>query len=400
MGRSRRGRGHGRGPGGRSDNLGETGNAPPGFERIRESGNGNCLFNAIARQALGDDRLAHRVRAEVCNFMETNLVPSALETGHSVLIEEHMRMIHAQREELLQFGSRDDSRVLQYTQKMRKNGEWGTGLEALCAAYCFQRPVHVWSPTGYSELRPPPNLSATGNTCEPIRLLHNGRNHWDSARPVAVHRNVVNRDVASSSDQPKAEDDPVVLLTLDEDERSARRRAALAAAEARERCCANRGIGNPSRSRSAQTQLPQKASGTDQHEQEHGKQTNTDEANAMPTASNASSGGRWARRRESRFSGGAIDANNPTTSQLQTQPCQDADGTATADANNVRLSNVSELEECVAALRRVGLSSAEAAEALERNDRNIELVKALYCIDWDAGGRTIQSPFATSLVIG
>jgi len=81
--------------------------------------------------------------------------------------------------------------------------------------------------------------------------------------------------------------------------------------------------------------------------------------------------------------------------QVQRHTCKGTDGSATNE-DNYDLSNVSELEKCVAALIRVGLSSVEAAEALERNDRNVELVKALYGIDWDACGRTVQLPFTTS----
>jgi len=260
MGRSRRGRGRGCGPGGHLGRFGGDSNVPAGFQRIRERGDGNCLFHAIARQALGDYRLAHGAREELCNFMAANLVPSALRAGNSMLTEEHWRMIHAQREELCQFRSPDDSRVQRYVQQMRSNGVWGTGLEALCAAYCFHRPVHIWSPTGYSELQPPLNVPATGSTCEPIRLLHNGRNQWDSIQPTAVQRSDLDHDVASSlceENVPNVEE-PILVSTLDEDERAARRRAALVAAEARERCSISRGIGNPSRIRLAQALVQQK----------------------------------------------------------------------------------------------------------------------------------------------
>jgi len=391
MGRNRRGRGRGRGVGGHLGRPGGIDNVPAGFQRMGEYGDGNCLFHAIARQAFGDDRLAHCARAELCNFIAANLVPS----GNSMLTEEHWRMIHAQREELFQ--SSDDSRVLRYVHQMRTNGVWGTGLEALCAAYCFHRPVHVWSPTGYSELQPPLYLLAASSTYEPIRLLHNGRNHWDSVQPIVVHRSGLDPDIASSLSEENVQnaEEPILSSTLDEDERAARRRAALAAAEAREQSSANRGIATPSRIRPAQAQLQQKPSNTEQQRQDPEKQIHVDAADVMPTASNASSTGRWARRRQAHSSCGGIDTDTQTTLQGRRHTREDTDGLAPNEVN-IDMSHVSELEKCVAALRRVGLSSVEAAEALERNDRNVELVKALYCVDWDADGRTIQLPFTTS----
>mmetsp|Transcript_14975 Transcript_14975/g.41124 ORF Transcript_14975/g.41124 Transcript_14975/m.41124 type:complete len:455 (+) Transcript_14975:64-1428(+) len=162
--------------------ISERDDAPAGLQRTRESGHGNCLFHAIARQALGDPEFAGQARAQICDWMLAYLVPSAVAAGRSPLTQAHVQMIEAQRAEVFAPRKNDnDARVHRYVEKMRRDGEWGTGLEALCAAYLYSRPVHIWSPGGAQVLEPPPERRDVGAT--PLRLLHNGRNHWDSASP-------------------------------------------------------------------------------------------------------------------------------------------------------------------------------------------------------------------------
>ncbi|CAK0843513.1 unnamed protein product [Prorocentrum cordatum] len=115
--------------------------------------------------------------------MQEHLPPSAHASGRSEFSEAHRQMVAAQRPEVLALGTREDliedHPVCEYVQRMRRAGEWGSGLEALCAAYRYRRPVRVWSAGGYSELCPPYSLLDTG--APPVLLLHNGRDHWDSA---------------------------------------------------------------------------------------------------------------------------------------------------------------------------------------------------------------------------
>lgn len=106
-------------------------------------------------------------------------MPSAINAGRSALSPEHRQLVREQREEL--WATNDDMPACVYLQEMSLQGTWGTGLEALAAAYHFRRPVHVWSPSGHSELRPPASVLGPET---PIYLFHNGHDHWDSLRPL------------------------------------------------------------------------------------------------------------------------------------------------------------------------------------------------------------------------
>jgi len=165
--------------------------APAGLQRVREGGDGNCFFHAIARQQLGDPGLHDQARTEICDWMQAYLLPSAIAAGRSRVSEAHQRLVQEQRAEVFKPVRRDgDALVLRYAKKMRRTGEWGTGLEALCVAYLYKRPVHIWGRTGASVLQPLAELMAPDAI--PLRLLHNGRNHWDSALPLEdASRNII-----------------------------------------------------------------------------------------------------------------------------------------------------------------------------------------------------------------
>lgn len=411
--------------------------APAGLERVREGGDGNCLFHAIARQALGDTALCARARRELCDWMEEHLVPSAVASGRSALMEVHRGLIRQQREELC---GGDDGEVLRYVQRMRREGEWGTGLEALAAAYRYGRPVLVWSPGGFSELRPP-SAAVPG---EPIRLLHNGRNHWDSARPApgAAASSSAGRTGGTSAAEREDEEMAFALsLSLvetfpdvGEDERAMRRIMAAQAAEEREKRLVARGAGRPPEPRPAAAQPgpasppgphPKPAEGRGQQaevvvidscpmevEGQPAPAANDAGAAAGAAAPVAAPTGPWARRREARAAAaaasgaaGSADAVVPSVEHQERGPSPSAAAAGVHsgphDAGAVGLAYASDdrasaaLEECLAALRRVGLSGAEAVEALARCDGDVQRVKALWCIDWDESGRTVQLPFAS-----
>merc|ERR1719235_457412 len=169
-------------------------------------------------------------------------------------------MIALQREEIFAEG---DASVKRYVAKMRRPREWGTGLEALSAAYVYRRPVHVWEANGeHTELRPPYDHLGTGDV---IHLLHNSRNHWDSAlqaTPSAASR--ASHRAVARADSPETQDgDSSVALAaaLEESRRAAgveappevaekqaqQRSAAAAAAEARLKKAETRGIGDAER---------------------------------------------------------------------------------------------------------------------------------------------------------
>lgn len=176
---------------------------PAGFKRVGEGADGNCFFHAIARQALGDTKLCARARSDICDWMDVHLPPSAHASGQSDLAEHHRLMIMEQREEVLELGRHgDDAKVRSYVAVMRRSGKWGTGIEALCGAYVYGRPVHVYSPDGFSALEPPP--SKAHGSGEPIRLLHNGRNHWDSLFPLEAS--------AGDSARPEPASKPAMMM--------------------------------------------------------------------------------------------------------------------------------------------------------------------------------------------
>lgn len=362
-----------------------TGDAPAGLRRQRESGDGDCLFHAIARQALGDTHLAGQAREEICNWMEQHLPPSAAKSGRSALLETHRAMVWQQRPEILSCGSYDDAPVLEYVRKMRRRGEWGTGVEALSAAYCYGQAVHVWSPDGFSELLPP--SSVRKGASEPIRLLHNGRNHWDSGLPTAggsEGQKASSSRAAAAAEKEEEEDTPVVTFpaTCDQDERAARRAAAAAAAERRGEAAAQRGLGAPKARPALKRPEPRPKV------QEAAAAPAEAAAPAAPAASSASAdaagaGNRWARARAARESAAASAA----------QESPESEGILISGAGTSQGSAA--LEEGVEALCRVGMSRAEALEALVQNGGDLAQVKALYCIDWDSSGRTLQLPFSS-----
>merc|ERR550537_1390896 len=107
-----------------------TAEVPPGLTRVREAGNGNCLFHAIARQALGDPHLSGRARQDICDWMEVHLLPSCISAGKHGLSEVHKRHIQTLLSELSSCSAAaDDTSMLRYIQKMRRMGVWGSGLE-------------------------------------------------------------------------------------------------------------------------------------------------------------------------------------------------------------------------------------------------------------------------------
>jgi len=158
--------------------------ASPGTDRlavVQEAGDGDCLFHALARQLLGDASLAQRARQEICQWMEQHLLPSQISSGHSNLSAFHRAEIQREMSDIVDLHG-DDGPILKYINKMRQPGEWGSGLEALCAAYLYSRPVSIWRGSEDSLHGPPaatiepPGVSGQ----QPVGLLHVGGNHWNS----------------------------------------------------------------------------------------------------------------------------------------------------------------------------------------------------------------------------
>jgi len=378
---------------------------PSGFEKIRESGDGDCLFHAIARQALGDTTLAGRARRELCDWMEAHLPPSKA----SPLSDAHRSMIWQQRKELWESG--EDGPALRYIQDMQRPGVWGTGLEAMFAAYHYGRPVHIWSPGGFSELRSPTAGSTlSGTSAEPIYLQHNGRNHWDSLRALpgaaarprdTEHVSAADEELALAMSLSLVASFPEVVM----DEREQRRAAALAAAEQRGQQQAVRGIGTSTAAakRAVKPSVAVALSAA-------AATAKPAEATAAPNSVAASGecdgsstgAGRWNRRQQAQAAESApgeascaapsaAPGATPTLVLHQPAPADASAGFAlAADAQTS-----AELERALTALQEVGLSPLEASEALVVCNGDLGKLKELYCIDWDDEGRTLQMPYTT-----
>mmetsp|Transcript_41784 Transcript_41784/g.110597 ORF Transcript_41784/g.110597 Transcript_41784/m.110597 type:complete len:382 (-) Transcript_41784:58-1203(-) len=371
MGRGKKYRPLGSGGGGNTGGghaLGrnDSGTAPQGLRRVRASGDGNCLFHALAYQTLCDARLDRRVREDICCWMEKHLVPSA---GSHGLSEAHWQLVHSQRAELFPYNACDDSVVKKYVQKMRRSGEWGTGLEAMCAAYVYQRPVLIWSPDGFSELRPP---SSNG---EPVRLLHNGSNHWDSLVPAEP---AVEQKQAPSRSTPEADEAPDVPVTplrdeaMSDEQRLDRRAQMAAAAEERLRRLEARGLGGkPSQTRSKRDAVaPLRGV-----KKESSVATSSGPwPDDVSTSSAAPAQRRWGHR-------APRDATVQESDDVQSNPV--------LDLRNFELleelpAESTDAAQCVAALMRVGFTAEDASCVLAQSGGDIVRVKELYCIDWDA----------------
>lgn len=383
---------------------------PDGFERVKEAGDGNCLFHALARQALGDPRLASQARKEICDWMESNLPQSAARNASSALSESHWNMIVTQRRELLPAGVDKHAPILRYVQKMRRNREWGTGLEALCCAYCYGRAVHVWSPAGFSELRPP-FRQENGQQCNmsPIRLLHNGRNHWDSLQPKADSPEHIQPAARNSAHEISVDghDDTMLALVLSaslaeteveyaseeslpyfvpaDDEQDLRRTLAASAAEERRRLAQARGIGGwKPQTFSDDLQAPSSstASPSTAHAPTDPIQADSVSVGEEQVQTSHNAGprrNRWTRR----LAAGAPESVGSEDRAARSAVALLADGMPP------------EVSACIAALSRIGFSDSEAAAIVVQSECNVEQVKALYAIEWDDSGRTVQMPFTS-----
>ncbi|CAK0856919.1 unnamed protein product [Prorocentrum cordatum] len=475
--------------------------APPGCRRIREGGDGNCLFHAIARQALGDTNLDGHARAEICDWMQQHLVPSDVAAGRSPMAPMHRQMLEAQRGEIFAPGNgKGDAMLRLYLQKMRCSGTWGSGLEALCAAYVYGRPVHVWNPDGVSILDPPSEkMLAEAN---PIRLLHNGRNHWDSALPSAADRmECTAGEVAADEDadlaaavaasiqdfdlcsgaadslgRVKHEGSSAAASAPSDDHRALQRALAASAAAARQERADAHGLGDATRAaelRSRQErnellgrlaercerkgealpfgaglasreQLQSAARARAQALEVDGVVINPrpcesqadsatasfrlagSDPNPLPASSASStldtaaaSRRRWGRQRVRQPAVDNGSAQDQSRSDAAAAPCSGALSDLAADAAAapaadgavgsvqgrpvLRLQLVEEdgcgyapgtdsLEDCVAALCRLGFTVEESAGIIECCDGEIGRVKALYGIAWE-GDKTVQTLF-------
>lgn len=322
-------------------------------------------------------------------------------------------MIAQQRSELLSRGSDEEMQIMQYVGRMRRKGEWGTGLEALCAAYRYDRLVHVWSPGGFSELRPPHSrISAQNLRPETIRLLHNGHNHWDSladggsapssSAKVPEGLTVPNEDDSDAvlafalSASLQGEEDPEVtpFFVAKDEHQDLRRALAASAAEERQRLYESRGLaGYKTRMMQVMPQCLERGA-AEAHEEVQSAMVH---GTANPEATTIKRN-RWTRR--------LAQAENDTAQERAPHTCNDVvlievmeeNARLGSDASQKHVESLTgdlhpEKQECIAALCRIGFSQGEAIAILAESEFDIDQVRLLYAIDWDNEGRTVQRIF-------
>jgi len=210
--------------------------APPAPLRMSERGDGNCLFHGLARQCLNNSDFAMQARQDVVDWMEQNLRPSVVSAGCSQLSASHGDHISRQLSDVVNING-DDADFLEYIQKMRKPGEWGSGLEALCAAYRYSCSVCIWADFS-GEDQPMDIIEPPNCLNHPVGLLHVGGNHWDSmliptdwgkdGRPPA---RLLRRPATDAEDRAFLEEDvpkPVIDASRTDDQRHEQRERTLA----------------------------------------------------------------------------------------------------------------------------------------------------------------------------
>ena len=132
---------------------------------VAEASDGNCLFRAIARQALGDAGLHLRVRAE---------------------LYAHMTQYRADYEAW-------EPEFDKYVAQQLNSGVWGGELELKAAAAVYQRSVYAYQPQtdqGATRLTVhraqgegvlySPLAQVPSPTAQDICVWYEGRSHWNS----------------------------------------------------------------------------------------------------------------------------------------------------------------------------------------------------------------------------
>jgi len=239
----------------------------------------------------------------------------------------------------------NDDQVLAYVERMRRGGEWGSGLEALCASYRYGRSVCVW--VNDAEGNPFEVMEPPSAVYPPIGLLHSGGNHWDSMqipsswskdgrRPThqACHRVLADTadDRAFLAEEVRA---PAVDPSRTEDQRRAHRERVAARYEVASR-------------------------------QAKAQNARTTKSGQLAVAM---------QREKTKAVGKTLNGlEESDTSELEAQKLLEPHGLE---------SSCKETKQCVLALVRAGFSQAEALEALTTCEGDVGKVKELYAIDWD-----------------
>eukprot|EP00928_Gymnodinium_smaydae_P061588 TRINITY_DN45632_c0_g1_i1.p1 TRINITY_DN45632_c0_g1~~TRINITY_DN45632_c0_g1_i1.p1 ORF type:complete len:388 (-),score=59.99 TRINITY_DN45632_c0_g1_i1:274-1437(-) len=353
--------------------------------RRSECGDGNCLFHALARQCLGDPRCASRARSEITDWMEVNLLPSHVHDGSSELIAHHREKIHTTMADIVNIYG-EDRLVVEYVTRMKRNGEWGSGLEALCAAYKYRCCVCIWvneaSGAPFEVIRPP-RIER-----RPIGLLHVNGNHWDTMQiPSSWSREGEPPLTPESRPSPSnaAEDrafleeevsQPVRDPARSDDARRAQRDLIAARYEA----SSKQGVSAKARP---------KKSGQLAVSVQKAKASAADETAVSASASSASDPQSIAKRlvaaglTEAQALEALSACDGDVHSVLSLYGLGDKEQAVKSQETDLLATDAKQNKQCVDALKRVGLTESQAVEALTACQGDIQKVKQLYSIDWD-----------------
>jgi len=122
-----------------------------GFEVMTITGDGNCLFRAVAKMIYGDQEAHELVRSECCDFM----------IRHQPNFEPFIT---------------DDEPFAQYIDDLRRPAVWGGETEIAALSTLYQRDIWIYHEPSLELIYPSPlqPLERRFPFDEPIRLTYNG----------------------------------------------------------------------------------------------------------------------------------------------------------------------------------------------------------------------------------
>jgi len=135
------------------------------LEIITVSGDGNCLFRAVAHQVYGDESVHHIIRTKVVEYLTV------------------------ERNYFLEYV---DENFDTYLDRMGRNGIWGGNIEIQAMCEIYGRPIEIYA---YSSepMRTYTNEIANLTSKPPIRLSYHTRSHYNSIINPANHCDSIDR---------------------------------------------------------------------------------------------------------------------------------------------------------------------------------------------------------------
>lgn len=131
---------------------------------IKCPGDGNCLFSAIGR-ATGHSSI--KVRKKIVREMHNNRIyyePFFTPKSKNTKITKDKMDVQ-------------DKSYNHYLERMTNQNQWGGQMELVAASKVYKRPVIVYGPTPTEIIE---TIGSEYFNKEPIKVLYNGNNHYDS----------------------------------------------------------------------------------------------------------------------------------------------------------------------------------------------------------------------------